>query len=78
VRYICEIDVALENEGLGEQWYCGRCDWQESKKSSHGGSFPYCNVFAEKLKLDKMLYELPAVLRCRKCRLAFYPAGGDE
>jgi hypothetical protein len=75
MKYICEIDVAYSEEDPCVEYYCGKeCPWKEAKENKSGDSFPFCNVFQKKLKLDWQLYELPAILRCAECCYAFYRA----
>jgi hypothetical protein len=78
MRFICEIDVATDETGRGEYPYCGCCDWMVSSEKEGGGCFPHCNAFKVNLKLDEMLYELPAIQRCEKCRWIFHPAPEGE
>jgi hypothetical protein len=81
MKYICEIDVAWDGDDYNEKLYCGRdCVWMENKENKNGYKFPFCNVFYEKLKLDIALYEMPGILRCNKCRWAFYqdPKASEE
>jgi hypothetical protein len=79
MKYICEIDVPWDGEDHCLELYCGRdCGWLEKKENKNRDNFPFCNVFHEKLKLDIALYEMPGILRCNKCRWAFYPAPDES
>ena len=78
MKYICEIDVAYVEGAANPEESCGReCVYHEKKNKSRG-AYPYCNLFRKRLRLDRMPYELPAVIRCDECRRAFYPAPDEE
>jgi hypothetical protein len=50
--YKADFEIECSNE------FCGRCGWRERK---------HCCLFNTRLKVMEVIYEMPALLRCKTC-----------